>query len=211
MILAYGFSLAWGIAYGVLLLDGPPSHLRAMAKAFAVGLMAVLAYVAGLPHLLAIALLLSAIGDWFLAFDGEQPFMAGLVSFLLAHLCYCWLFFGGQDPAWSGSLPFFAGTVLIFAVTLGLYRILQRSLGAMRLPVALYTGVLSAMATAALSRGPDPVLIAGVVLLLSSDAVLAFEKFRFAGDSPSRKWSGPFVWFAYLFGQALVLGAFLFR
>jgi uncharacterized membrane protein YhhN len=61
---------------------------------------------------------------------------------------------------------------------------------------------------AALSRGPDPLLLSGVVLLMASDAVLAFEKFAFDTNSPKKAWSGPFIWFSYFFGQVLIVLAF---
>jgi uncharacterized membrane protein YhhN len=199
-----------GVVYGVTLSNWPQSHLRALAKTVPVALLAGAAYAADMPALLVLALALSALGDLFLAYDGERNFLAGLVSFLLAHVSYTVLFFSGQDPVWSGTLPFFAGTLLEFVFSMSVFRRLRPRLGSMRLPVALYTGILSAMAVAALSRGPDPLLLAGVVLLLASDAVLAFERFTFEPQSPYRRWSGPFVWFAYLFGQALVTAAFVF-
>lgn len=203
-------AVLWGIAYGVFVAPRPQSHWRAIAKTVPVALLATSALAADLPVFLIAALALSALGDWFLAYEGERNFLAGLVSFLLAHLAYTAFFFALQDPYWTGGIAFFAGTLLVFVFSVGVFRRLRPHLGPMRLPVAAYTGVLSAMAVAALSRGPDPVLLAGVVLLLASDTVLAFEKFTFAPDSPSRRWSAPFVWFAYLFGQALVSAAFLF-
>jgi uncharacterized membrane protein YhhN len=203
-------AVLWGVAYGVTLANWPQSHLRAAAKTVPVALLAVTAYAANMPGLLVLALALSALGDFFLAYEGERNFLAGLVSFLLAHVSYIVLFFGQQDPVWSGTLPFFAGTVLVFAFSMSVFRRLRPHLGPMRLPVALYTGILSAMAVAALARGPDPLLIAGVVLLVASDAVLAFERFTFEPQSAHRRWSGAFVWFTYLFGQALVTSAFVF-
>jgi uncharacterized membrane protein YhhN len=203
-------AVVWGTIYGAFIAPRPQSHVRAIAKTAAVALLAAAAFSADLPVLLVVALALSAIGDHFLAYEGERNFLAGLVSFLLAHVSYTTFFFAQQDPVWSGTMAFFAGTLLIFAFSLGVFRRLRPALGQMRLPVAVYTGVLSAMAVSALARGPDPVLLAGVALLLASDAVLAFEKFSFAPDSRHRRWSAPFVWFSYLFGQAMVTAAFLF-
>lgn len=206
----YGCAIAWGTAYGLFILARRRDHLRAAAKTIAVTLLAATALLSGQPVLLVLALALSALGDFFLAYEGEHNFFAGLVSFLLAHIAYCTLFFAGQDPVWSGGIGFFAGTIAIFAFALAMLRQLRPHLGKMRLPVTLYTGILSAMAIAALSRGLDPVLLPGIGLLLASDTVLAFERFVFAPDSPNRRWSGPVIWFTYLFGQALVLATFLF-
>jgi uncharacterized membrane protein YhhN len=201
-------AIASGIAYGAFVMKRPQSHLRAIAKTVPVALLAASAWMSGLPLLLVLALALCALGDLFLAHEGERAFLAGLVAFLLGHVVYAILFFDGQDPVWSGTLPFFAGTVAIFAFALGVFRVLRPKLGDFRLPVMIYTGILSAMAVAALSRGPDPLLIAGVALLMASDAVLAFEKFAFDTNSPNKAWSGPFIWFSYFLGQALVVVAF---
>lgn len=130
-----------------------------------------------------VALVLSALGDLLLAFRGERFFLAGLVAFLLGHLAYIRLFFAGQDEAWSSGPVFFAATVVVVMLTLGVFRTLRPRLGAMRLPVATYTGVIAAMAVAALSRGPDAMLLTGVALFLASDMTLAFETFP-AGATP---------------------------
>jgi uncharacterized membrane protein YhhN len=201
-------AIASGIVYGAVLMKRPQSHFRAVAKTVPVALLAASAWASGLPLLLVLALALCALGDLFLAYDGERAFLAGLVAFLLGHVVYSVLFFDGQDPGWSASMPFFAGTVAIFAFALGIFRALRPKLGDLRLPVMVYTGILSAMAVAALSRGPDPLLLSGVVLLMASDAVLAFEKFAFDTNSPNKAWSGPFIWFSYFFGQVLVVLAF---
>lgn len=207
MIWLYWLAVGWGVLYGLVFAHRPRNHLRAFAKTAAVTLLAVAAVAGGLPQLLVAALAFSALGDGLLAYEGEKNFLAGLVSFLLAHLCYTALFFASQDPVWSASLPFFAATIAVLAFALAVFRRLRPHLGSMRLPVALYSGVLSAMAVAALARGPDPLLIGGVIALLASDAVLAFERFVFTAASSHRRWSGPVVWFAYLLGQALVFAA----
>lgn len=201
-------AIAAGTAYGLLIIKRPTGHARAFAKTVPVALLAVSAWLSGNPVLLVVALAFCALGDLFLAYVGERAFLAGLVAFLLGHIVYSVLFFDGQDQGWSASMPFFAGTVAIFAFALGVFRALRPKLGDLRLPVMVYTGILSAMAVAALSRGPDPLLLSGVVLLMASDAVLAFEKFAFDTNSPNKSWSGPFIWFSYFFGQALVVLAF---
>ena len=187
------------------------SLARAIAKTVPVATLAGAAFLGQEAWLLIAALALSALGDWMLAFKGERFFLAGLASFLTAHLAYCALFFAGQDPVWSASPTFFAGMVVIFALTLGVYRRLLPSLGPMRWPVAAYCGVIAAMAIAAWSRGLDPLLLPGVALFLLSDIVLAFETFVLDEDAPSRRWTGPLIWIAYFAGQALIASAFLFN
>ena len=74
-----------------------PSWRRTIAKTLAVSLLGVVAMLAGGPVLLVIALLLSAAGDAFLAHTGERAFLAGLASFLAAHIGYVLLFAGTGD------------------------------------------------------------------------------------------------------------------
>lgn len=204
-------ALLAGFAYWPLCGRRERTYVRATAKTLPVVLLAVASVAGGGPHFLVLALALSALGDWFLAFDGERNFLGGLVSFLLGHLAYCALFFVNQDPVWTQGIWFFASTLLVMALVLGVFRVLRPHLGKMRIPVAVYSGVIAAMAVAALSRGPDPVLLAGVALFVASDMVLAFETFVFEESSPNRKWSGPVIWYAYFAGQTLIATAIVFR
>lgn len=204
-------SLVAGAAYWPTFGIRENSVARAVAKTFPVAALAGAALLGNEAYLLVAALALSALGDWMLAFKGERFFLAGLASFLTAHLAYCALFFAGQDPVWSAGAVFFAGLVVVFALTLGVYRRLLPHLGQMRWPVAVYCGVIAAMAIAAWSRGPDPLLLGGVALFLLSDIVLAFETFVIDENAPSRRWTGPVIWATYFSGQALIASTFLFN
>jgi len=207
MIGAWWLSIAAGVAYGAFI-NRSQDAVRTLFKTLPVALMALAAWLLGGPPLLVLALALSAAGDFFLAHRGEGWFLAGLVAFLAAHLTYCVLFFGGQDIAFVETVPFYAGIVLVFGIAGGVYNRLRPRLGTMRYPVAIYSGVIAAMAAAALSRGPDFLLLPGAALFMASDIALAFETFREQGPSP--KWRPPFIWYAYFAGQALIAAAFLF-
>jgi uncharacterized membrane protein YhhN len=104
---------------------------------------------------------------------------------------------------------FLAGTALIFAVALGAFRCLRPFLGPMRIPVALYSGVIAAMAVAGLSRGPDPALVGGVALFMASDLALAIRTFRLSPESLWRPAFDRFVWFSYLASQLLIVGGLI--
>jgi uncharacterized membrane protein YhhN len=205
-----GAALA-GVGYGLLALDRDKSIARAIWKMIPAALLAVAAWYAGAPALLTIGLLLAMAGDGFLAFDGQRPFLAGLASFLVCHLCYAGLFLSEQDPAWTSGPVFLAGTALIFAVALGAFRYLRPALAEMRIPVALYSGVIAAMAVAGLSRGPDPALVGGVALFMASDLALAIRTFRLTPESGWRPAFDRFVWFSYLASQLLIVGALILR
>ncbi|TIS81761.1 MAG: lysoplasmalogenase, partial [Mesorhizobium sp.] len=84
---------------------------RSAAKTLAVALLAALAVMQGSPPLLVAALALSAAGDAFLSQDGEKAFLAGLASFLAAHVAYVALFLnagGGigllTAESWRGAI-----------------------------------------------------------------------------------------------------------
>lgn len=130
-----------------------------------------------------LALVLSLIGDVFLMFgDGartsDRAFVAGLASFLLAHVAFVWAFLQGiQAPALPGWLA-----VIVFLAAGYLFVMLPRA-GVLKLPVLVYTLVLAAMVFAAAARhasiGDDASLRAllGALLFMVSDALLGWRRF----------------------------------
>ena len=128
---------------------------------------------------IAAGLVLSTAGDVFLMLPRDR-FVAGLASFLLAHLCYLRAFsievpFGAGLLLW---LPFIAaGGMVVALVWPGLKP-------ALRGPVVVYVIVIAAMAGQATGRwyvsGSMVALAAavGAGLFVVSDAVLAIDRFR---------------------------------
>jgi uncharacterized membrane protein YhhN len=210
MNMVYGAAVLFGLAYGIFL-EREQSLTRAVAKTLPLALLAIAAWLMDAPWLLVAGFALSALGDWCLAFAGEKFFLAGLILFLVAHLAYARLFFLGQDPVWSAGPTFLAGAVIVFAIALGVFRRLRDRLGAMKWPVAVYTAIIAVMAVSALARGPDPVLLAGVVLFMASDSALAFETFPPTEGAKTPRWRSWFIWYAYFIGQALIGAAYLLR
>lgn len=206
------FSAGAAFLYLVMVAQ-PPSWRRTVVKTAAVGLLAVLAIVAGGPLLLVLALALGAMGDGFLAQEGEKPFLAGLASFLAAHVVYVLLFALAGDAGlllsdwWRAVL---AAAVVVFAGTMILF--LRPALpAAMVGPVAAYAVAILAMGIAALTL-PAPMVIAGAVLFILSDGILATERFLLARGSPLRALTAPAVWIAYYAGQlSITLGVLLAR
>ena len=127
----------------------------------------------------AAGLMFSTAGDVFLMLPRDR-FVAGLASFLVAHLCYVWAFgigvsFAGKPLLW---LPYFAaGGMVVALIWLGLKP-------ALRAPVTLYVVVIAVMAGQAVERwhalGSAVALAAaiGAGLFVVSDAVLAIDRFR---------------------------------
>jgi uncharacterized membrane protein YhhN len=127
--------------------------------------------------LVAAGLCWSMAGDVFLVFPSR--FVPGLASFLVAHGCYVAAFapLGRWDAgAWLAAIP--------FAVGAGLYvRVLWPHLGAIRPAVVVYATVIAAMAwraAAAAAVVPAPgtaAALAGALLFMVSDGILAYDRF----------------------------------
>lgn len=206
LVVAMTIAFVWGLGF----LARPASLPRALVKTIPVALLAAAAFLGDGPSFLVAAFALGAMGDWFLAFEGKRAFLAGVAAFLVSHLVYAALFFAGQNEAWTGGPVFLGATLALFALSAAIYRRLLPHLGDLEIPVAFYCAAILAMAVAALSRGPDPVLLSGVALFMASDTVLAFEKFAPATADGVRLAIRRFVWFSYAAAQGLIFSAFLF-
>ncbi|KLR57760.1 lysoplasmalogenase family protein [Diaphorobacter sp. J5-51] len=125
------------------------------------------------------ALLGSLAGDVFLMLS-EHLFIPGLVSFLLAHLCYIALF--KQGVGWFGHRGALGGTL---ALGIGMYAFLwQGGLpAALRVPVAVYVVVIALMAAqawgrhAALRERSSLAVALGACCFMLSDSLLATNRF----------------------------------
>ena len=123
-------------------------------------------------------LVCSLAGDVFLMLPSDR-FVAGLVSFLFAHLFYIAAFTSGTGFgfSWRSLVPCVIYGVLIFSI-------LSPHLGEMKLPVLVYVVVILVMAWQAWERwsqtGQSVALLAflGAVLFVVSDSALAVNRFR---------------------------------
>ncbi|MGC8722440.1 MAG: lysoplasmalogenase [Acidobacteriota bacterium] len=123
-------------------------------------------------------LLFSLAGDIFLMLPRDR-FVASLVSFLVAHLCYIAAFSSGVAMGLSPwtTLPLVAAAAILLWL-------LWPHLGSMRIPVLLYVAVILCMAWRALVRwqqvgGAEAFGAAtGALLFVASDATLALDRFR---------------------------------
>jgi uncharacterized membrane protein YhhN len=128
--------------------------------------------------LIAVGILFSLGGDIFLMLP-RDAFVWGLASFLVAHLFYiaAYIARAGLQLNWLLLAPF----VLYVAVLL--YLLLPHT-GAVRVPVILYAVVLMAMGWQAAAlwwavRDTAALLaMAGALLFIASDSILALDKFR---------------------------------
>ncbi|RUW33245.1 MULTISPECIES: lysoplasmalogenase [unclassified Mesorhizobium] len=204
------FSIAAAAIYA-LALELTPRLARSAAKTLAVALLAALAVMQGGPLLLVAALALSAAGDAFLSRDGEKAFLGGLASFLVAHVAYIALFLevgGGigllaAEP-WRGAVAL-AMAVFVVLMLAALWRRVGPSL---RIPIAVYVAAILAMGISALTTFYAWV-IAGAVLFMASDGLLAAERFLLAAISPHRVWMRYAVWVLYYAAQLAITLGFL--
>jgi uncharacterized membrane protein YhhN len=184
--------------YGYGFLNAEISAWRSFWKTLPVAIMAIFVITTG-AWLLALALVLSAIGDYFLSREDEK-FTIGLVSFLTAHLLYIWLFWQLIPTA---SFGWGQGVMLAYALIYGTY--LWPRVGEYRIPVLAYIFVITIMVSTAfmLPTGFMLVLL-GSLSFAISDSVLALEMFVITNPKTKIALS-KIVWVSYIAAQALLV------
>lgn len=203
-------SVAAAVAYfGFLQLGTSPVRTGAKTVVFSVLAILPLLYLPAYPDktvalfLLAAALVLSALGDFFLALEERGKFFVlGLGSFLLAHVVYVigFLPFLGV-PSMEALVAMAACGV---AATTLVIRLWPR-LGSMRVPVLAYFAVIMVMVFCALSvPGASLALGLGAIIFALSDSLIAVRKFMrpFAGVNEA-------IWLTYIVAQFLITVAML--
>jgi uncharacterized membrane protein YhhN len=198
-VLTLGFLSLAGFAVYLAMLQRSTSWMRTGAKMLAVGALAVLAYQTGGPWLLVGALALSALGDAFLAHEGDAAFLGGLGSFLVAHILYAALLVSVGSGFTAQVVP---GLLAVagFAFVAGF--VMVRKAGPLAVPVAIYVMAIAAMGAGGVTFGG--LALAGAILFMASDAILGAEKFLMPETSPARRLTAPAVWVLYYSGQVLI-------
>ena len=134
-----------------------------------------------------LGILLSLIGDVLLMISLDRFFLLGLVAFLLAHIFYV---IGFNIPlpalsAWSVILVVLIGWGGSKVIRRILVSVDEKGQGRMRLPIILYSMVISVMLLSAMIKLNDLTWTASAALLVSlgaflfylSDIILAWNKF----------------------------------
>lgn len=156
------------------------------------------------------ALVLSWLGDVFLMFESENGlfFILGLASFLLAHIGYIVSMTLTSDVPFSSSIksPRALYIILIAGYAVVFLKTLYPGLGEMQVPVFLYAFVIMSMIAVAVMRSApgSRVVLAGAMLFVVSDSVLAYAKFMDAFTG-----SREFTMFTYMLAQLLLVQGFL--
>lgn len=152
-----------------------------------------------IKKLLIAALLLSALGDLFLAIRSTDYFIQGLGSFLIAHLLYISIFVKLRAASPAGSMK--SSLIgLIFIISILMIVLLWPYLGALKPPVVIYIAVISLMAIAAIrSRLNATLVVSGAFLFLVSDATIAVNKFL-----EPFSFANAFIWITYFTAQIVL-------
>lgn len=139
-----------------------------------------------LGKLVLLALFLSWLGDVLLMFQNYEQlyFLLGLISFLLAHICYVFAFTKTPKTAKSSWKPSLLATIVYLLIGFVSISYLKAGLGAMLIPVIVYSLTIILMNIMAVNR-LDKVnttsfwwVLIGAVSFLISDSILAINKFH---------------------------------
>lgn len=150
-------------------------------------------------------LLFSLAGDILLIFAGEKPdlFIAGLVAFLIAQLCYITAFYSDFNAAPGKNKGLLFASIIVFGVfCFSLYNYLSPTLGDLKIPVLVYAIIISSMAVFAanrfgrVNRVSFIMVFMGAIFFLASDTALAINKF-----SSPYAYSGIVIMATYMLAQ----------
>ncbi len=203
------FSIIAATLYGIVLFQ-KQNIRRTIIKTLAIGLLAILSFHLNAPLFLILALIFSAIGDAFLAHDGDKAFMGGLLAFLIGHIFYILLFANhGANPALLTGEPWRI-VLLISLVGLAVFMLskLLPVTGALAKPILVYVVVITTMGIFA-SMFDKSLAIFGAVMFMASDALLSTEKFLLDKKASIRQPMQIAVWSLYYVGQLLIALSFL--
>lgn len=130
-------------------------------------------------------LFFSFVGDVLLLFDQNNAlfFILGLAAFLITHICYIiWLLkIKSSQQSLISKQPWLAAIVVAYCV--GLVYILYPGLGDLKMPVMIYAVVIGCMLLCSMhvfykvGAAANGYLVAGALLFVLSDSILAISKF----------------------------------
>jgi len=203
----------------IILLDQSVFWPDFVAKALIIPVLMILFFVninpfTGRLHIFMIAgLLFSWAGDVVLELskNNDNLFIVGLACFLFAHIMYLTVYFltPGKNSILNNRI-YLLIPVLIYGVIL--VSCLYADLAGMRLPVILYTIVILSMLAGALNRIEKVkkvsfyLVLAGAILFVISDSVIAFNKFVHQFDS-----SGIVIMSTYVIAQYLIVAGYIIQ
>ena len=134
-----------------------------------------------LNKLYVFALIFSFLGDVFLMFSGELYFIIGLVSFLIAHLLFIKIVINQIQKQPISKV--IISIIPFFVLFLGLILFLKNFLDDLLIPVIIYGLTICTFGTVSLinylstKSKKSLLMLVGAIVFISSDSVLAINKF----------------------------------
>lgn len=130
-------------------------------------------------------LLFSIAGDIFLLHSGSSHFLLGLFCFLIAHIFYIATFntFPNFNTGLAIRQPMYTVPNIVFLTTFLMF-LIPHMAAALRFPVFIYSLMITLMVVSAINlwgrvaSDATKTIIAGAILFLISDTILACEKFE---------------------------------
>lgn len=134
-----------------------------------------------------VALFFSFLGDLFLTQTGEIFFLLGMAGFIITHISNSIYFLQLQRFSLKKPLPALLALVIIGTAVFFVFRLMQDNLGAFKVPILIYMGIIGCMGILATNVILNPAynkvavkwLIPGAAFFILSDAMLALDKFYF--------------------------------
>ena len=121
------------------------------------------------------ALIFSLAGDIFLVINGEEYFLHGLLSFLLAHVFYIIAFLVFDSSIGIISVQVILTLIVFCLASVGFYLFMFKKLEKKQIPVLIYIIIITIMAS--LSIRVSWLVFAAAFSFLLSDMELAVNKF----------------------------------
>lgn len=158
----------------------PSTDVQAFLKLLPIVLLGLLCFKSGISSasvLVSTGLALSAAGDYFLAYDGSDNFIKGLICFFSAHICYViyfWSPYANAKKSPSIKIRYALGLLIPFYF-------LQKAFlfgvpADMKIPVILYCVIIYSMWWRSIARH-DILSIVGATFFVVSDCTLASVEF----------------------------------
>ena len=155
---------------------------------------------------LAVGLAFAWFGDLLLMGSGDAYFMAGIAAFLVMQVCYLLAMTSIPGPglvrAWKITL------IPYLLIWIGINLLVSAGVGALRIPVLVYSAVALAMAVAALDlvlRVPRPLgwrVAWGALVFVVSDALIAMTAF---GPLSESGLTSALIMATYTVAQAMIV------
>ncbi len=160
-----------------------------------------------LKNLIIAALVFAWFGDCVLLIERQFPsiFVLGLVCFLIAHVFYVIFFWKIRKLNLKNPKINYVALFAVLIYSGALYSLVFLGAGHLRIPVVIYTAVISLMLMISLnafdlrSQSFGKICVVGTVLFAISDSILALNRFAF-----SIYFSSALVMFSYAIAQLLI-------